>query len=130
MVSPRRLIIALLLCVPFLSGVNVRPAAFVDAGAGVERDALSIGTAHLMGPALPGAAAIGSLLELGSAAPWRTPTRTTGGIADPLGNVEVRAARTRAACLDHSRLHYCHTLDKARTNVPITYGNPPPVSLT
>src|SRR5690606_36113185 len=130
-VSMRRLITALLLCVPFLGGVNVRPAVVVVVARAGNRATLAIATSQLTGPALPGGAAMSSLLELGSsAASWRTPTRTSRGVAAPPGDSDSRTARARAERRDHSWLRYGHTLDRARTNVPITYGNPPPVSLT
>lgn len=129
MVTIRRLLV-ILLFVPFLSGANAQSSASGGVIPTAGGDFIASVTSHLTDPALPGAAAMASLLDLGSPASWRTPTRSGGGAADPLRIVELQTARTRVVSLDCAYLRYCHALDRAQTNVPITYGNPPPVSPT
>jgi hypothetical protein len=124
-----RKLLASLLVVPFLLGANVPMAV---PGERVDDTRSTLAQPSLAGhlsaawsaapPALPDAGPVNS---------WRTAPRTHRAHAGPLASASrTTVDRTHIARVRRARLSFGRALARAHTNVPATFGNPPPPSPT
>jgi hypothetical protein len=130
-VTLRRLIAPLLLLLPVLGG-GAR-VAFTPAGQPAQStvviDRLSVTTSPPF-TTLSGGGSIAEVVQTsnGVRAPARLPRH--GSDLSCAGARPAAAARSRACSIERTSLGYRRQSLRARTNVPITYGNPPPASLS
>lgn len=119
----------LLLVLPFLSGVSGRTDMPIAQGHH-SADHITAAAFTATQAALPGIAAPTVIADAGTFSSWRTPVRTprADGPSSPAHG--ETPDRIRADDLGRGFLGYRNTLERARANTPVSYGNPPPSSLT
>ncbi|MGH7449122.1 MAG: hypothetical protein ACRELT_16235, partial [Longimicrobiales bacterium] len=120
----------LVLLMPFLAGMEARTGApVIRAYASV--DLLSRPAFTAARDALPGISGPSAAAEIGSTASWRHHGRAPGARTDAAPQpLRPDDDRTHIGRLQRSYLHYRDAIVRARTNTPVSYGNPPPTSPT